>query len=104
MERLCPSDQFHYLDLQVRRRTRHLVELLNVQVSAAAVVVDGGEAAQALAKKLDEATPKRRTVPKAANDEGVKQKPLRPQEKAEVDALVAATANVWSTRSPGARG
>ena len=48
---LSPAQLYHYADLLARVRAEHLREALNVQVSAAAVIADGGDAA----KKIDAA-------------------------------------------------
>lgn len=72
VDSLCPKDLFHYFGLLHRIRTEHLRELLHVQVSAAAVVADGGKAFKELDASLGEAG----KPPKPQ-----KPKPARPQPK-----------------------
>lgn len=73
-------------------RTEELRETLNVQVSAAAVVVDKGEAAKKLNEVLSrDSGRKRETPPPGANQIVASGRKLTAAQQAEIAASMAAT-------------
>jgi hypothetical protein len=88
---LCLKDLFHYAAKENEIRVQELRELLHLQVSAAAVVVDGGERAQNTDKRLAGTAGKSAPVEPPAPG-----KTLSPAEKAAIDRARAETEDLWS--------
>lgn len=72
-------------------RTEELRENLNVQVSAAAVVVDKGEAAKKLNEALSKGPGKKEAPPPGANQIIASGRKLTAAQQAEIAASMAAT-------------
>lgn len=91
-EGLCASDLFYHYGLLIEDRTRQLQEQLNVQVSAAAVVIDKGKAYRALLEKLEGKVPDAEAKPR---------RPIEvttPEDRTEASEMFASVEELWSQR------